>query len=200
MSASLTLDKSGLELLIKRFEDPTIKSELEKLPQKKAIAALVAQAIADNFDKEGPGWAPLKADTIRRSVAKKIKKHLSTMTDNEILAFEKKARKEGTPENFVGPNRKILQKTRLLYGTVTTPGANISKNGMSGSNIWRTEGSNLIWGTDLIYAATHNEGNPSKNIPKREFLVLRSEWLRRLNEFLLEEITQIVTSRLKGAT
>lgn len=197
MSASLSLDKSGLELLIKRFEDPTIKAELEKLPQKKAIAALVAQAIADNFDKEGPGWAPLKAETIRRSVSKKIKRFLETMTDEEILAHERKSRAKF---GGVTANRKILQKTRLLRGTVTTPGQTLSKNGMTGSNIWRTEGSNLIWGTDLVYAGIHNKGNPAKGIPKREFLVIRSQWLRQLNEFILQEVTQIITSKLKGAT
>lgn len=199
MSASLVLNKSGLDAFIKRLEDPTIRTELEKLPQKKAVAALVAQAIADNFDKEGPGWEPLKAETIRRSVSKKIKKVLENMTDAEILAYEKKARKQGSPESFVGTNRKILQKTRLLRGTVTTPGQTISKNGMTGSNIWRTEGSNLIWGTDLIYAGTHNKGNPKKGIPKREFLVIREQWLRQINEFLLDEVTKIIESRLRSS-
>ena len=148
--SDLTLDKTGLDRLVKKFSDPTIKEELEKIVQKRAVAAIVAQAIADNFDKEGPGWAPLKADTIRNSVSKKARKLLEDMTAAALLKYEEKARPKDTKEAFIGPNRMILQKTRLLRGTVTTPGATISRNGITGSNIWKTEGSKLVWGTDLV--------------------------------------------------
>ena len=43
-----------------------------------------------------------------------------------------------------------LQKTNMLKGSVTTPGAR--------GNIYHTEGTNLIWGTNLIYARLHNRG------------------------------------------
>ena len=118
------------------------------------------------------------------------------MTDEELLKHESQARKEGTKESFIGPNRKILQRTRLLRGTVTTPGAMISKNGITGSNIWRTEGTNLIWGTDLVYAATHNRGNPAKNIPQRKFLTIRAEWMKVLEDYLVSEAFKIVVQRL----
>ena len=196
--SDLTLDKTGLDRLVKKFSDPTIKEEIEKSVQKRAVASIVAQAIADNFDKEGPGWAPLKADTIRNSVSKKARKLLEDMTDAELLKYEEKARQKDTKEAFIGPNRMILQKTRLLRGTVTTPGATISRNGITGSNIWKTEGSKLVWGTDLVYAATHNKGNPSKNIPKREFLTIRDQWMKQLNDYVVNEALKIISKRLKS--
>lgn len=210
MSASLTLDKSGLDNFIARLEDPVIKQELEKLPQNRAVIAIVAQAIADNFTQEGPGWAPLSPNTIRGSVSEKKYKELSKMTDAELLKHEQKVRKGKTDEE---PHRSILRRTGLLMKSVTTPGAK--------GNIWKTEGHRLIWGTDLVYAGIHNHGGVIKpknakmlhwsnrtgdhfakqvTIPKREFLVIRNQWMKVLNEKLLEITTRIIKSRLAGAT
>lgn len=194
--SSLVLDKSGLDKIVARFNDPTIKMELERIPQRKAVAAIVAQAIADNFDKEGPGWAPLKAATIQASVSKKIKKSIADMSDAELEKYEQKARKQGSPEAFAGPNRRILQKTRLLRGTVTTPGVTLSKNGITGSNIWKTEGTKLIWGTDLVYAAVHNKGNPAKGIPQRKFLTIRQEWMKQLQDYIIKEAFKIIVEKV----
>jgi len=196
MSAALTLDASGLDNLIAKFDNPAIREELSKIPGKKAVAAIVAQAIADNFDQEGPGWAPLKAATIRSSVSKALKKTLSNMSDSELLEHEKKARRKGTKESEAGPYRKILQKTRVLRGTVTTlvPGSSVTKNGVTGRNIWRTEGSNLIWGTDLVYAAIHNEGKG--HIPQRKFLTIRSEWMKQLQDFIMKDAFRIIVEKI----
>lgn len=185
--AGLRFDRSKLDELIKKMEDPSIKEALNRLPQMAGVAAIVAQAIADNFRKEGPGWAPLQADTIRKSVAKKLKKELAKMSNAEILEYERKARIKGTQEAFIGPNRMILQKTGALKKSVTTPGGQ--------HNIWTNEGTKLVWGTDLVYAGVHNYGWPAKNIPKREFLVIRDEWMKKLNNYLAEQIFKIVMER-----
>jgi phage gpG-like protein len=110
------------------------------------------------------------------------------MSDAELMRWEKRARMEGTMESFVGPNRRILQKTGLLKKSVTVPGAK--------SNIWRTEGTKLIWGTDLVYAGVHNRGFPAKNIPKRTFLVVRDEWMKQLNEYILAEVVKIIRQKI----
>lgn len=196
MSASMTLDKRALDELVERFHDPLLKREIESIPQRKAVAALVAQAIADNFALEGPGWAPLKPETIRRSVSKAMQAKLSKMSDEELVLHEKKARKSGKP-----PHRAILRRSGLLFNTVTTPGYTGSIGGKSGKNIWKTEGHNLVWGTDLVYAGVHNYGYPAKNIPQREFLVIRKEWMKKLNDYIIEQINQIIKDRLlKGST
>lgn len=217
MRASLTLDKSELDKLVQAFEDPTIRASLQQIPHKKAMAALVGQAIADNFDKEGPGWKPLTPLTIRASVSKDVHKAIGGLTDEQLIAHEAKARQEDGE-----PARRILRRTSLLFRTVTTPGYTGSQSkggkGVSGKNIWKVEGNNLIWGTDLIYAGIHNTGGvitPKKakalafpngqggtifakkvTIPKREFMVIREEWRKQLEEFMLKEAMQIIQGRL----
>lgn len=183
MRASLTLDKSGLDNIIKKFKDPIIKEELNRLPQNKGIIALVSQAIADNFDKEGPGWPPLKQSTIERSLKKHSRKRKATREE---------------------PSRRILRDTNLLMKTVTTamPNASFSnKKGLSGRNIFKTEGSHLIWGTDLGYAGVHQNGYPARNIPQRKFLTIRPEWLKQIEDFVINKAFKVVVERItKGGS
>lgn len=206
MSASLTIDTSGLKLLIARLEDPSIKAQLEQLPQEKGIAALVGQAIADNFEKEGPGWEALKPATIRRSVAKNMRKRFAKMTDEEIEKHEALVRKQGMRDDKKnGAGRKILYRTGLLKKSVTIPNfsgsseAEGSKKSITGKNINRVEGTNLVWGTDLVYAGVHNKGLPAKKIPQREFLKVSDEWMKSINEFVMKKVLQIVKKSI-GST
>lgn len=194
MSNSFKFDMSGLKKLIERMDSPTIKEKLMEIPQSRAIAALISQAISDNFDKEGPGWAPLKGATIRQSVSKKMRARLSGMTNEDIETVEAKARKKGDT-----PIRKILQRTGLLKRTATTPFASvISKDGkVAGSNIYKVEGTNIIWGSTLSYAAIHNRGDAKKNIPKREFLVIRSEWMNKINDYVVKKVLDIIKHELR---
>lgn len=195
MGSSLSFDSSGIKEITKRFENPAIRQELEGVVRLKSILALIIQAINDNFDKEGPGWAPLKASTIRQSVSKKLRKQLTGLGDKELLKHEARARKAGE-----SPSRHILQKTDTLRKTATTPGATFTNknSGQTGSNIYRTENTNLIWGTNLIYAGTHNNGMPSKNIPKREFMVIRKDWEEKLQKFVFEKYMSVIRKFIGG--
>lgn len=184
MKASLTIDTKGLQLIAESFKDPVIEAELRQLPQKKAIAALVGQAIADNFDQQGPGWKPLSSGTIQSSVGKK-----------------KMAEKKGEP------HRMILQKTGLLKMAATIPGAH--------GNVWKADGTKLIWGVNLAYAGIHNYGgvikHPGSNngfgrginikphnikIPKREFLTIREHWMQQITEYVVEQAFKVIWGRL----
>lgn len=185
VSASLTLDTSQFDRLVANISNPVIREEIMRIPQKKAIAALVAQAIADNFNQEGPGWAPLKPETIRNSVSKKLKEKLKGMSDQQLLQFEKKARKSGGT-----PHRRILRKSGLLFKSATTVGAP--------GNIYKTEGTNLIFGTNLVYAAVHNYGEKSKHIPKREFMDVKKHWLDQIHDYMMDQIMIIVKSHLEA--
>lgn len=185
--ASLKFDISEFRKIINRISGGELQAELIAITQSKGVVAMVAQAIADNFRQEGPGWEPLKASTIRRSVSAKVAKKLAGMTNEEILAHEKKARQKGASEV---PNRQILRKTSLLFRTATTPGYSGSNKKAAGANVTRFEGKNLIYGTNLSYAAMHNNGYPKRNVPKREFLVIRDEWKARLNLFIAERMIE----------
>lgn len=207
MSASMSVDVSGLKRLILALKDPAIEEELTRLSQDKGIAALVGQAIADNFNQEGPGWQPLSPITIKRSVAKGMQKKLSRLYDSEIvelerllrtpnkskmqmLSFHKLNAKMKNKSPMTAPTRKILQVTRLLKKSVTTPGAQ--------HNIYRTDRFNLIWGTDLFYAGVHNYG--WKQIPQREYLVIRKVWEDQIYDYVLDRSIQIIQTKFGGVT
>ena len=200
MSASLKVDASGLRRLAYSFHDPALKTQIMQVPQRKAVAAIVGQAIADNFTQEGPGWPSLKAESIRASLSKKMRKSIADMTDKELLSHERKARLIGSD---VVPHRSILRRTGLLMRTATTPNyqgsAKSGKKVVSGSNVWKTEGHTLIFGTNLVYAAIHNYGMPSKGIPKREFMTLRKEWMDKLKEYVMEETFKLIWAATRGA-
>lgn len=200
MSASLKVDVTGLKRLAESLNNPSLKTQIMQIPQRKAVAAMVGQAIADNFTQEGPGWPSLKAATIRASLSKKMRKSIADMTDKELLSHERKARIVGSD---TVPHRAILRRTGLLMRTATTPNyqgsAKSGKKVVSGSNIWKTEGHKLIFGTNLIYAAVHNYGFPAKGIPQREFMTLRKEWMDRLKEYVMEETFKLIWAAAKGA-
>lgn len=194
----MTLNLSSLKRLGERFSGSRMKDAISQAMRERAVAALVGQAIADNFSKEGPGWAPLKAGTIRASLSKKLKKSIADMSDEELLKYEKKARQKESEEV---PNRRILQRTNLLMKTATIPGYSGTSKGkkpVSGANIYKVEGTKLIWGTDLIYAGVHNKGNAKKRIPKREFLVIRPEWNKQIQEFVFKRALKFVKSVVGG--
>jgi phage gpG-like protein len=171
-TASFQSDLAGLKKLITQFENPIFKKALLELPNRKEVHALISQAIAENFDKEGPGWAPLKAQTILRSVSRKMRRDIK----------QGKRSMEGA--------RKILQRTGLLKKSVTTPGAQ--------GHIHRMEGSNLVWGTDLMYAAIHQHGGTVQrgdhtiNIPARPYLKLSDFWKLEIETFALNQALLLI--------
>jgi phage gpG-like protein len=185
MSASMKIDLSDLINLSQKVKSPYLVQQLNNIPQQKGVVALVAQAIADNFTKEGPGWKPLSPKTIRSSVSQKMRKKLSELTDKQLVALEaqkRRARAGGSTDKGDVAYRKILRRTSVLLKSVTTPGGP--------HNIYKVEGTNLVWGTDLIYAGVHNYGY--KNIPKREFLKIREEWELKLWQYVLDRTVKII--------
>lgn len=198
MGASLRVDASGFTRLAAAFNSPALKATILQIPQRKAVAAIVAQAIADNFEQEGPGWAPLKAATIRYSVAKKLQRLIRGKSDAQLARHEAAARHA---QSSVQPFRRLLRRTDLLYKTVTTPGfSGSNKSGANGRNIWKTEGTHLIWGTDLVYAGVHQNGDSKKGIPARPYLTIRKQWLLQIQEYILTQAINAVKVGIKAAT
>jgi phage gpG-like protein len=194
--SSMKVDVSGLRRLAAALEGQELKGAIESVPQEKGIAALIGQGIAENFDKEGPGWEPLKSKTIKASMSKKGRKALKGMSDEDIAMHEKRARRKAGNEESVTAYRKILQRTRLLYKSVTIPGFSGSNKGQSGGNIYKVVGNVITWGTSLVYARVHNKGYAKKKIPKREFLFLTQEWKDRINMFVLKKYREIIKAKL----
>lgn len=193
MKASLTVNVDCFKMLAKKLQSPEIKNQIEAVANEKPVAALIAQAVADNFAKEGPGWAPLKPRTIRQSMSKKNRKNMKVLSDEDISKHEKLARGGGEDGAF----RKILRKTNLLYKSVTTPGfSGSNKSGAVGSNIYKVENAKITWGTSLIYARPQNQGNPKKKVPARPFLVIRDEWMKKITMYVVKRYKEIIKSSL----
>lgn len=211
MSANMSVKVEGLERLAQALQNPAISQRLERLPNDRAVAAIVAQSIADNFDKQGPGWAPLKGATIRRSIAKKILKifqerAMDRMRGVRSLRDVRKQKRVGEMNALIDKmlernehkysgtllsNRAILRKTNTLFKSVTTTS--------SAHNIWpnQNEKFTLVWGTDLVYAGVHNAGYPPRKIPKREYLVIREKWQKQLNDYVVQRAIQAIQSVLR---
>lgn len=174
----LEVDVSSLQNLANQIADPAGLRLLDQIAFLKSAAALVAQAIADNFAKEGPGWAPLSPATIRASLTKKNKKRLKKFSNDNLATYEEFSRASG--QDVL---KKILQgKNRILYKSVTSPSA--------AHNIYKPENGKIVWGTDLVYAAVHNYGNGP--IPQREYLVIREEWRLKLEAYMLDRVMKIL--------
>jgi phage gpG-like protein len=194
--SSLKVNTLGLKILANKFADEGLRQDILKLPQTKPVLALVGQAIADNFDQEGPGWQHLKAKTIRSSVNKKQRKLLADMTDKELERYEKKVRLVGgdSDENGVEQqaNRRILQRTGLLKKTATIPNIATSNKKSSGKNINYIQGNKLVWGTDLFYANAMNYGNSKHNVPARPFMVIRPEWQDKIASLYTDMVLKLI--------
>lgn len=196
MGLSFSVKVNGLRRLSKKLSSAEMAPRLATVPLEKAIAALIGQGIADNFEQQGPGWAPLKVQTIRRSVSKKKRKELDRLSDLDIMVHEVKARKNPEIDAF----RKILMKTRLLYKAATTPnysGAN--KQGIHGSNIYRVKGSKITWGVDLIYARAQNNGNKKNKIPARRFMHLTDKWKGEIYSFVIQRYKKLIREAIREA-
>jgi phage gpG-like protein len=179
--ASFTVNLSNLRKLFNKFDSEKARALARQVIAGKQVQALLSQAIADNFAKEGPGWKPLTNQTIRSSVSKTMRKRLIKVNGK---LFDGKTGE--VP-------RQILRRTGTLMKSVTTPGAQ--------GNIYRIRNMTIEWGTNLHYAAIHNRGGTidhpgSKNafgikglntkshkimIPARPYLRLSDYWKAEIN-------------------
>lgn len=103
--------------------------------------------------------------------------------------FDNEAAPDGTPwEPLKHPRRrstgqdKILQDTGLLKASLSAQGQ---------YHIQRHDGRAFEWGTNLDYAATHQFGDPDRNIPARPFVGLNDEVLAEIEELLIDEIQRV---------
>jgi phage gpG-like protein len=69
----------------------------------------------------------------------------------------------------------------------------VTESGEEG-HIERIEDRSLTWGTDLIYAATHQYGDMSRNIPQREFLYLNDKIADECQEIISDYIDRNILS------
>lgn len=83
---------------------------------------------------------------------------------------------------------KILQKTNRMMQSVTAK---------SSDSIREYGKTTLKFGTKIIYGPSHQFGYPPRNIPKRRFLAVYDEDIKKMKEVFADDINQrleVVTS------
>jgi phage gpG-like protein len=192
MSASLKVDTSGIRRMTAAFDSHGVRSAIAQLPQRKAVAALVGQAVADNFDKQGPGWKPLK---IRKGVILSKtgllrKSATSPGAPGNIYKVEGQSLIWGTDLIYAGIHNKggviTPKKAKALYIPLTPKGERVGpiKTAMGRRKVATK------YGVDFTFAK-------SVTIPKREFMVIRPQWLVQIQEYIIGQAISIVRDALR---
>ena len=94
------------------------------------------------------------------------------------MSHMKTFRKQGRPKwpkskRAKAVGGKTLQKTNRLLQTVTTKAR---------GSIREHRGKKLVFGTKLIYGPTHQFGYRKRNIPKRRFLAVYNEDIKKMEK------------------
>lgn len=194
VSASFKVNVDPLVQLAQRIGDSSVREAIKNVPRERAVAALIGQAIADNFDQSGPGWAPL---AIRKG--KPLQK---------TGLLKQSVTTPGSQFNIYKVNGSTISwGTKLLYAGIHNKGGTISPKNAKALFIPLTKKaeqvgplknkaaqkkSGLKVGVDFAFAK-------SVTVPKREFLKLRPEWKKRLASYMVSRYEAIIRKAL-GAT
>ncbi len=106
---------------------------------------------------------------------------LCDITDN----FDKSTSPDGTawpPRQLAGDGHPLLIETRALIDAATGKGA---------GSMSEIDGRELQLGIDgsiIPYAATHNFGDPVRNIPQREFIGAKEETLKECGDLIADDL------------
>lgn len=125
----------------------------------------------------------------RMQMAKQIVSDTKPLMNKAIIILEQSHMKtfklEGRPawkksKRALAQSGKTLQDTGKLRGSVT---AKSSPNA-----IREVDGNKLVFGTNLIYAPSHQFGYSKRGIPKRPFLGVYDEDIKKLEEVFKDDI------------
>lgn len=189
--SSFKINIEALKNLAQRLGDSTLREQIKGVPRERAVAALIGQAIGDNFDQNGPGWKPLAIRKGQPLQKTGLLKKSVTVPDSQFNIYKV----NGTT---------IEWGTKLLYAGIHNKGGTISVKNAKALFIPLTKKaekigplkdkaaqkkSGLKVGVDIAFAQ-------SVNVPKREFLVLRPVWKRRLAEYMIGRYEFYMRQRL----
>lgn len=138
---------------------------------------MAGQGIRIGIKILGMGKADLKLQALKREAEKTkplYNKAIIILEQSEAKTF----RKEGRPrwkvsERAAAVNGQTLQKTGRLRQSVT---------GRSRHSIREFKGKTLAFGTKLIYGPAHQFGYPPHGLPKRPFLGVYDEDIKKMEQ------------------
>lgn len=157
---------TGIEPLNRLFRN--LDTRDVRVSVMKMIAEQMRSMQITHFEKEedeyGQSWAPLSPGRIKqrskrvegaiyRRIGRELKMSGVTLRSKGKI---RGARRAAAKQLTAMADMPILRDTGRLVNSLST----------------KASSNNAIVGTNVIYAATHQYGLPSKNIPKRTFLYL----------------------------
>lgn len=97
-------------------------------------------------------------------------------------------RKRDRSKKRRGRGDKVLNDTGLLRTSVTAS--------QSQGHFEETTDHSIEWGTNLDYAATHQFGDPRRNIPAREFLGISRDMEQDIEELVGDFVEEEIARRI----
>lgn len=96
---------------------------------------------------------------------------------------------EGRPKAWKGLSESRKKQREKRKPKPTWPGQILTETGqLRGSINTRIQEKNVLIGSNLEYAKKHQDGDQSKNLPARPFLVIQKEDVIEAREILLEHL------------
>jgi phage gpG-like protein len=148
------------------FDDNRIMGKLSSLEKAGGNMQLAFQDIGEyllishgeRFGKEqapdGTPWEPLAESTLRRKMLKGVRRGKG-----------KKRKSLTTSRGTKAGAINVLARSKIL----------VERGDLRDLLRYQASNDGLLFGTDRIYGATHQFGDPERNIPAREFLGLSEE-------------------------
>ena len=116
--------------------------------------------------RDGVKWAPLKPETIARR--KRSKGDVAAGKRARKAAAASGQKRPTNVDLHGGRQVDILRDTTRLFQSLT-PGVDDRPSGAA-DQVFQTPPGSVIVGSNVPYAAAHQNGNPAKNLPPRPFL------------------------------
>jgi phage gpG-like protein len=191
MSAVFKVNALAFKNLAKRLSDPSIKRAVYDIMKEKPVAALISQAIADNFDVEGPGWPPLKirqGKPLQKSGL--LKKSVTTPgAKGNIYRVQGTTITWGTNLVYAGIHQNggevVAKNSKFLFIPISKKGEKVGPIKDKSAR----KGSGLKVGRDMIF-------KKSVMVPARPFLNIRKVWMARIFGYVLQRANNIILQRI----
>lgn len=187
MAASFKFNVREIQRLADDMKDPKLIRQIEAIPREKAVAALVAQGIAQNFTDGGPNWPALKfrQGQILKKTGLLFKSVTTPGAQGNVNRVTGSVLTWGTELKYAKIHNEggiiTAKNAKMLWIPISEKAARIGPL----KNKADREKSGLKYGKDFIF-------KKSVKIPKREFLVLRQPAMQEISEHVLGRIIEVL--------
>lgn len=192
MGASFKVDTKILDQIASRFDDASVKAQIYDLPRQKAVAAMIGQAIATNFDQNGPGWKETRrGGQILRKTGLLMKSATTPGATGNVYNVDRTMITWGTNLHYARIHQRggviVPKKAKALFIPLSKKG---EAAGPEKDPAVRAK-NKLKYGKDFILLK-------KVVIPARPFLKLSNFWKMEIQEWMYRRMKSIITKRLKG--